>query len=164
MVKTVGRTRSVNLIRSEPMNPIKNIDKRAVHRAPISIGLAKEEGDCLVSNRRGGEPSTTGSAQTVARLVAMSALLFSTCVLVHAGLFKPDVDYSNYDVPLLDQVANRIKAKVAARLGEGENTVDRYFIVPFAYQHRGNRPALAHSFISVIRVFADNNSPISPPD
>jgi hypothetical protein len=92
-------------------------------------------------------------------LVAMCALLFSPCVQAHAGLFKPDVDYSNYNVPLFDQVVNRIKAKVAARLGEGENTVDRYFIVPFAYQHRGNKPALAHSFISVIRVFADNKQP-----
>jgi hypothetical protein len=31
--------------------------------------------------------------------------------------------------------------------------------VPFAYQDRGNRPARAHSFISVIRVFADNKQP-----
>jgi hypothetical protein len=37
--------------------------------------------------------------------------------------------------------------------------VGRYFIVPFAYQHRGNNPALSHSFISVIRVFADNKQP-----
>jgi hypothetical protein len=37
--------------------------------------------------------------------------------------------------------------------------VDRYFIVPFAYQDRGNKPARAHSFISVIRVFADNKQP-----
>ena len=62
-------------------------------------------------------------------------------------------------MPLWDQVVNRVKAKVAARLGEGKNNVDRYFIVPFAYQDRGNRPARAHSFISVIRVFADNKQP-----
>ena len=89
----------------------------------------------------------------------MSALLFSPCVQAQAGLLKPDIDYSNYDVLLWDQVVNRIKAKVSARLGEGENTKDRYFIVPFAYQHQSNRPALAHSFISVIRVFADNKQP-----
>ena len=124
------------------------------------MGLAKKESDCLVLGGRGRQRNTTGSAQTVARLVAISALLFSPCIQAHAGLFKPDVDYSNYNEPLWDQVVNRIKAKVAARLGEGENTVDRYFIVPFAYQHSaGNRPALAHSFISVIRVFADNKQP-----
>jgi hypothetical protein len=134
----------------------KNISESAVCRALISMGLAKKESDCLVLDRRGGQRNTTGSAQTVARLVAMIALLFSPCIQAHAGLFKPDVDYSNYDVPLYDQIVNRIKAKVAARLGEGDNNVDRYFIVPFAYQHRGNTPALAHSFISVIRVFADN--------
>ena len=140
-------------------NCIKNIDKSSVRHAPISIGLAKKKRDCLVSNRRGGQRNTSGSAQTVARLVAIGALFLSPCVQAHAGLFKPDVDYSNYNVPLLDQVVNRTKAKVAARLGEGENTVDRYFIVPFAYQDRGNRPARAHSFISVIRVFADNKQP-----
>ena len=35
-----------------------------------------------------------------------------------------------------EQIVNRIKAKVAARLGEGVNTQDRYFIVPFAYQNK----------------------------
>jgi hypothetical protein len=140
------------------VNCIKNIEKSAVHRVPISIGLAKKESDGPVSNRREGQRSTR-SAQTVARLVAMSALLLSPWGEAHAGLFKPDVDYSHYDVPLYDQVVNRIKAKVDARLGEGKNTVDRYFIVPFAYQDRGNRPARAHSFISVIRVFADNKQP-----
>jgi hypothetical protein len=159
MVKTVDRARSVDLIRNEPMNCIKDIDESAAHRARISIGPAKKESDRLVLNRRGGKRNTIGSAQTVARLFAMSALILSPCVQAQAGLFKPDVDYSNYDVPLWDQLVNRIKAKVAARLGEGKNTVDRYFIVPFAYQHRGKRPALAHSFVSVIRVFADNEQP-----
>ena len=138
------------------MSFTKNISESAVFRALIAMGLAKKKSDCLVSDRCGAQRNTAGSAQTVARLVAMSAVLFSLCVNAHAGLFKPDVDYSNYDVPLYDQIVNRIKAKVAARLGEGDNNVDRYFIVPFAYQDRGNRPARAHSFISVIRVLADS--------
>jgi hypothetical protein len=141
------------------MNCIKNIDRSAVRRAPISIGRASKDSDCLLLNRRGAHRKTKRSSQTVARLVAMSALLFSPSVQAQAGLLKPDIDYSNYDVPLWDQVVNRIKAKVSARLGEGENTRDRYFIVPFAYQHQWNKPALAHSFISVIRVFADNKQP-----
>jgi hypothetical protein len=141
------------------MNCTKNSDESAVRCALISTELAKKESDCPALNRRGGQRNATRSAQTVARWVAMSVLLFSACVQAHAGLFKPDIDYSNYDVPLYDQVVNRIKAKVEARLGEGKNTVDRYFIVPFAYQDRGNRPARAHSFISVIRVFADNKQP-----
>jgi hypothetical protein len=141
------------------MNCIKNIDESAVRRAPISIGRARKEIDRLLLNRCGAHRKTKRSSQAVARLVAMSALLFSPCVQSQAGLLKPDIDYSNYDVPLWDQVVNRIKAKVSDRLGEGENTRDRYFIVPFAYQHRGNKPALAHSFISVIRVFADNEQP-----
>ena len=51
-----------------------------------------------------------------------------------------------------------MKAKVSARLGEGSNTRERYFIIPFAYQNRGNHPGFSHS-LSVIRVFADNKKP-----
>jgi hypothetical protein len=87
----------------------------------------------------------------------------STCALflfclgapVQAGWLKPGIDYSNYQTPLADQIVNRIRAKILARLGPGENRQDRYFIIPFAYQNRGKSPALSHSFISVIRVFAD---------
>jgi hypothetical protein len=88
--------------------------------------------------------------------LATCALLFSPCGLVHGGWLKADVDFSNYDVPLYAQIVNRIKTKIAARLGETKNTRDRYFIVPFAYQNKGNGPEFSHSFISVIRVPADN--------
>jgi hypothetical protein len=141
------------------MNCTKNIDGSAARRAATCIELAKMESDCPLSNRCGAPRKANRPTWTVARLVAMSALLFSPCPQAQAGLFKPDVNYSNYEVPLWDQVVNRIKAKVSARLGQGENKVDRYFIVPFAYQHRDNYPARAHSFISVIRVFADNKQP-----
>jgi len=67
-----------------------------------------------------------------------------------------DVDFSNYDVPLYTQIVDRIKAKIAPRLGDGPLTHERYFIIPFAYQDRGNHPESSHSFITVIRVFADN--------
>ena len=36
---------------------------------------------------------------------------------------------------------------------------DRYFIIPFAYENDGNDPEFSHSFISVIRVFADDKQP-----
>ena len=36
---------------------------------------------------------------------------------------------------------------------------DRYFIIPFAYQDRGNHPEHSHSFLSVVRVFADDKQP-----
>jgi hypothetical protein len=62
---------------------------------------------------------------------------FSPCVPAHGGLLKGDVDFSNYNVPLFEQIVGRIKAKVAARLGEGENKQDRYFSVPFAYRNKG---------------------------
>ena len=86
-------------------------------------------------------------------------LFFCLCPVVHAGLIKPDVDYSNYQTPLLLQMVNRIKAKISARLGDGVNRRERYFIIPFAYQNFGNSPNFSHSFISVVRVFADQKQP-----
>jgi hypothetical protein len=90
------------------------------------------------------------------RLIALSALLFAAQT---APATARSVDFSSYNVPLYAQIINRIKAKISARLGESTNTRDRYFIIPFAYEDKGNHPELSHSFISVIRVFADNKQP-----
>src|ERR1700751_5481057 len=95
----------------------------------------------------------------IGRVAIYAFFLFSSTAPVQAGLLKPDVDYSNYQTPLLVQMVNRIKAKIAARLGAGENRRDRYFIIPFAYQNKGNSPDFSHSFISVVRVFADQKQP-----
>ena len=95
----------------------------------------------------------------VSRAAACVLFVFCSSVPVQAGLLKPDVDYSDYQTPLLLQMVNRIKAKIAARLGPGENRRDRYFIIPFAYQNKGNSPNFSHSFISVVRVFADQKQP-----
>src|ERR1700704_4975279 len=86
-------------------------------------------------------------------------LLLGWPIVAQAGSPQRDVDFSNYDVPLYTQIVDRIKAKVSARFGEGSNTRDRYFIIPFAYEDRGNHPEFSHSFISVIRVLADNKQP-----
>jgi len=83
-------------------------------------------------------------------------LLVGLPLAAQAALVPQNVDFSNYDLPLYAQVIDRARAKISARLGEGTNTRDRYFIVPFAYQNRGNDPEFSHSFISFIRVLADN--------
>lgn len=80
-------------------------------------------------------------------------------LVTQAGLFQRNVDFSNYEKPLYTQIVDRIKDKVSARLGEGRNLRDRYFIIPFAYQNEDNDPEFSHSFITVIRVFADNKEP-----
>jgi hypothetical protein len=85
--------------------------------------------------------------------------LLGSSFVAHAGWLKPDVDFTNYDVPLYEQITNHIKAKVLARLGEGRNTHDRYFIIPYAYENAGKDPEFSHSFLSVIRVFADDKQP-----
>jgi hypothetical protein len=82
--------------------------------------------------------------------------LLALPIVAQGGSPPQGVDFSNYDKPLYTQIVDRIKAKVSARLGKGDNPRDRYFIIPFAYQDRGNHPEHSHSFISVIRVFADN--------
>ena len=84
------------------------------------------------------------------------ALVLCLPFVAQAGLFKQDVDFSNYDTPLYVQIVDRIKAKIAPRLGKGPLKHDRYFIIPFAYQDKGNHPEFSHSFITVIRVFATN--------
>jgi hypothetical protein len=91
-----------------------------------------------------------------ARFFLAAVLLFNLCLVAEAGLFQKDPDFSNYDVPLYKQITNHIKAKVQARLGDGKNTRDRYFIIPFAYQNKRNNPAFSHSFMAVIRVLADD--------
>jgi hypothetical protein len=87
------------------------------------------------------------------------ALLLGLSLVAQAGLLKADVNFSNYDLPLYSQVVDRIKAKIAPRLGKGPLNHDRYFIIPFAYQDKGNHPEHSHSFITVIRVFAENKAP-----
>jgi len=96
---------------------------------------------------------------TCARFLLAASLLLGSGSVVQAGGLKRDPDFSNYDVPLYDQIVNRIKVKILARLGEGKNTRDRYFIIPFAYENKGNDPEFSHSFMTVIRVLADDKQP-----
>jgi len=91
----------------------------------------------------------------LATFVIAGVLLSSFSAHSRAG----SVDFSNYEVPLYEQITDRIKEKVSSRLGEGKNARDRYFIIPFAYQNRGNAPEFSHSFMAVIRVFADGRQP-----
>jgi hypothetical protein len=141
------------------MNRFNNTGGDAASRARLTSGLLKKECKCQLPSGRGVQRKIKRRVKPLASWVATCALLFSPCVPVHGVLREGDVDFSNYDVPLFEQIVNRIKAKVAARLGEGVNTQDRYFIIPFAYQNRWNNPDFSHSFISVIRVLADGKQP-----
>ena len=141
------------------MNHLHNTDGRAASCTRLTNGLVNREGKWLLPSGCGVQRKISRGVKPLAGWVAMCALLFSLCIPVQGGLLKADVDFSNYDVPLLEQIVNRIKAKVEARLGEGVNTQDRYFIVPFAYQRRWNNPQFSHSFISVIRVLGDGKQP-----
>jgi hypothetical protein len=136
-----------------------NAYRCATSRTRLTNRPVNEEGTWIVHRGRGVQREINRRLSLLAGWIATCALLFSPGVPVHAGLFKEDVDFSKYDVPLFEQIVNRIKAKIAARLGEGENKQDRYFIVPFAYQNRSNSPEYSHSFISVIRVLADGKQP-----
>jgi len=122
-------------------------------------GLVNNEGEWLLPSGRGVQRRIQRRINPLASWVATCALLFNPCVSVHAGLLKADVDFSNFDVPLYEQIVNRIKAKVAARPGPGVNAQDRYFVIPFAYQDRWIKPQPSHSFISVIRVLGEGKQP-----
>jgi hypothetical protein len=125
-------------------------------RSPrLTDGLVNKEPKWLLPGGRGGQRKINGRVKLLASWVITCTLLFSPCVAVHGGFLKGDVDFSNYDVPLYQQIVNRIKAKAAPRFGEGENERDRYFFVAFAYQNKRNNPEFSHSFISVIRLLAE---------
>ena len=109
-------------------------------RAQLAHGLVNNDGKWLLPSGRGVQRRISRRVKPLASWIVYYALFFSLCVSVGAGLLKADVDFSNYDTPLFQQTVNRIKDKVAARLGEGVNTQDRYFIVPFAFQKRWNNP------------------------
>ncbi len=135
-----------------------HINKTDVH-ARLTNGLVNREGKWPVRGGREGQRKIGRRVKPLVSWTAAYALLCSPCIPVDGALRKGDVEFSNYNAPLYEQVVNRIKAKIAARLGEGENKRDRYFIVPFAYQDKGNTPEFSHSFISVIRVLADRKQP-----
>jgi hypothetical protein len=145
------------------MNHIHKTDGGAAGCTRLTDGLVNKEGKWLLPSGRGVQPKISRGVKPLAIWIATCALLFSPCIPVHGGLLKADVDFSNYEVPLFDQIVNRIKAKISARLGEGENKQDRYFIVPFAYQDKRLSPKISHSFISVIRVLADGKQPSLTP-
>jgi hypothetical protein len=129
--------------------------KRNQSCGQVQIGRLGRNSSSILPGRPNIPWKVRRRTHLVASCIAACASLFSISVPVHGGLLKPDVDYSNYQTPLEVQIINRIKAKISARLGEGENPRDRFFIIPFAYQNKGNSPDFSHSFISVIRVFAD---------
>jgi len=122
---------------------------------PVQQWLVNNERNWLPPSGRGVRRKLSRRLNPLASLVATCALFFSPCAAVRGGLLKADVDYSNYNVPLYEQIVNRIKAKGAPRLGKGKNTRDRYFIVPFAYQNRWHNPQFSHSFISVIHLLPE---------
>jgi hypothetical protein len=101
------------------------------------------------------QPRIAPGVAPFARFFLAALLLLSLSFVAEAGLFRKDPDFSNYDVPLYQQITNHIKAKLLARLGDARNTHDRYFIIPFAYENKGNDPRFSHSFMAVIRVLAD---------
>jgi hypothetical protein len=99
------------------------------------------------------------SRPTPALLSLIAGMLFLASCTTPVGTGKREADFTHYDEPLYEQMTDRIKARVMARLGEGTNTHDRYFIIPYAYQNKGNDPAFSHSFLSVIRVYAVGTAP-----
>lgn len=94
----------------------------------------------------------------IARFLLAVALLAALPVAARAAAEAP-ADFSSYDKPLYQQVTDRIKTKIMARLADGKTTKDRYFIIPFAYEDKGKTPYQSHSFMTVIRVLADSKQP-----
>mgnify|MGYP003694307851 CR=1 FL=1 len=89
------------------------------------------------------------------------ALCFlSPCVPVQGGLLKADVDFSNYDVPLFEQIVQPHQGQGCSALGRGrEHTGPLFYCCLSLTNDRWNNPQFSHSFISVIRVLGDGKQP-----
>jgi hypothetical protein len=94
----------------------------------------------------------------------LRTLILLCALTLAAAASGGNVDFSQYNVPLYEQIVNRIKANIAPRLGPGPLKQERYFMIPFAYQDDGNRPEMSHSFITVIRVFASDKPADTTPE
>ena len=113
------------------MNRVNNTDGSAASLARPTNKFVNNEGKLLLSGGRGVQRTISRRLKPLAGWVAACVLFFSTCISVHAGLLKADVDFSNYDTPLFQQIVNRIKDKVAARLGTSESPI--VGLSPLAY-------------------------------
>jgi hypothetical protein len=89
------------------------------------------------------------------RTLLTAVLFLALSVVARAG----EIAYSNYDVPLFEQVTNRIKDKVSARLGEERTRAIVFSSFLSLTKTRRMNLKFAHSFLSVIRVFADDKQP-----
>jgi hypothetical protein len=90
-------------------------------------------------------------------------LIVAGALFLAAGANAGEVDFSKYDTPLYEQVVNRIRSNIAPRLGK-ELKQERYFMIPFAYEDKGNHPEKSHSFITVIRIFATDKPAKETPE
>jgi hypothetical protein len=135
------------------MNRINNLGGGAARCTWFTGGLLnKKPMWSLLSDRR-QQRKINRRVKPLAGWLATYALLFGPGNLAHGGW--SDVDFSNYRVPLYQQIVDRIKAKAAPRLRKGKYSRDRYFIVAFAYQNKTNDPEFSHSFISVIHLLPE---------
>src|SRR5258708_12159417 len=113
------------------MNRINNTDGGVARRARLTNELVNDERKWLLPSGRGVQRKISRGVKRLAIWVATGALLFSPCVPVHAGLLKADVDFSNYDVPLYEQIVNPIKDNVPPQSVKGLQSPNPYFIFPF---------------------------------
>src|ERR1700751_1531847 len=100
------------------MNHINNTNGGAASRAQPVHGLVNNEGKWLLPRSRGVQWRINRRVKPFSSWIVYYALVFSSWFSVRPVLLKPDVPFSNYDPPLFEQIVNRIKDKVAARLGE----------------------------------------------
>ena len=94
-----------------------------------------------------------------ARLFPIATFAFCLFAAAPSTTAKEKPNFDHQDTPLYQQITQRIREKIAARLPDGPLAHDRYFIVPFAYENRGNDPAFSHSFMTIIRIFAEGSQP-----
>ena len=111
-------------------------------RAQLAHGLVNDEGKWLLPSSRGVQRRISRRVKPLASWIVYYALFFSLCVSVGAGLLKADVDFSNYDTPLFQQIVNR---QLTATLGKSTFALIRLpqFKQYFTWPTLGNRKSTA---------------------
>ena len=81
--------------------------------------------------------SHAASRPTPVLLSLIAGMLLLASCTTPSGTGKREADFTHYDEPLYEQMTDRIKAKVMARLGEGQNTATAISSFPTPTKTRG---------------------------
>src|SRR5579859_1906362 len=101
---SLSRLDAIQCAEFAAMHHINKTKENAPSGAWLTSDLTDKAGKKFPRYVRGLQRKTSRRCTPLASWVAACLLLFSPSLPVHGGWLKPDIDFSNYDVPLYDQI------------------------------------------------------------